>query len=170
MKLFVTLLVLFQYLVLCASRVSLQIDECPSYPKLRALPGNGWCSLRDIEMNPVFSVTYDKCQVLETPNGKYLIPDYLHLTPKSTSDIDTTQEMIDHYQNFTSNTAMSMGASASGSYGKFSAARAFSVDYQNMKKNQVINKSVTSRITARYVLHAATFDEYAGTKDSLNLR
>lgn len=158
MKLFVNLILLYQYAV--SARV------CPSYRRLNALPGNGWCSLRNIEMNPVFSITYNDCEILETKNQNYLIPDNFHVIPQSTSDIDTMQEFIGHYQNFTSNTAASMGSSASGKFGRFSAEATFSTDYQQMKKNQVINKSVTSRVSGRYVLHAARFDEYAGNKDS----
>ncbi|XP_037049520.1 macrophage-expressed gene 1 protein-like [Bradysia coprophila] len=143
------------------SRVDEPKKLCTStYPKLNSLPGNGWWSLRNIEMNPVFSITYNKCQILETPTGNYLLPDHLHITPKSESDIDTTQELIESYQKFISTTSSSMSASASGGYGKFSAQGTFSSEYKHMKKNQVINKSVTSRICGRYVLHAARFDEY----------
>lgn len=153
---------LFVYLILFYEVIFVSAKVCPSYPRLNALPGNGWCSLRSIEMNPVFSITYDECEILETKNQNYLIPDYLHVIPKSTSDIDTMQEIIGHYQNFTSSTATSMSSSASGKYGKFSAEAKFSADYQQMKKNQVVDKSVTSRVSGRYVLHTARFDEYAG--------
>lgn len=140
-------------------------DLCPTwYPKLNALPGNGWCSLRNIEMNPIFSITYNKCQILQTSKGNFLIPDHLNITPKSESDIDTTQELIESYENFTSTTSNSMSASASARLGKFSAQGTFSTEYQNMKKNQVINKSVTSRVSGRYVLHTARFDDYTGKR------
>lgn len=106
----------------------------PSHLKINALPGNGWCSLRNIEMNPVLSITYNDCQVLDTANGKYLIPDHLHITPKSTSDIDTTHEIISSHQDFTSTTATTITASAPAAFGKFSAHASFSSDYQAMKK------------------------------------
>lgn len=151
-----------------SSRSAEQESElCPStYPKLNSLPGNGWCSLRNIEMNPIFSITYNKCQILQTSKGNFLIPDHLNITPKSESDIDTTQELIESYESFTSTTSNSMSASASAGLWKFSAQGTFSGEYQNMKKNQVINKAVTSRVSGRYVLHAARFDDYAGKRIS----
>lgn len=161
-KLFCVLCQLQLMIVSSSPSVNVQAGKCPSYPKLNALPGNGWCSLRNIEMNPVFSLTYNKCQVLETPDGNYLIPDHFSITPKSTSDIDTSQELIRNHQEFTSTTARSMSASASGGFGIFTAAASFSEDYQNLKKNQVTNQAVTLRISARYVLHEARLDEYAG--------
>lgn len=151
-----------------SSANNVQVSECPSYPKLNSVPGNGWCSLRNIEMNPVFAISYNKCQILETPTGNYLIPDHLSISPIFTSDIDTSQELIEHYTNFTSTTARSMSASASGGIGKFTASGSYSNDYQKMKKSQVLNKSVTSRVSGRYVLHAARYDEYAGNKKTFS--
>lgn len=137
-------------------------EKCPPYPKLSALPVNGWCSFRNIEMNLIVSTTYNECRILETPTGKFLIPDHFHFSPKSRSDVDASVEIIDDYETFTSITARSIGASASGSVGNFHAAGTFSDEYKHIKKTQVENQCVTTRVTGRYVAISARFDEYLG--------
>lgn len=163
MKLLANLFVLYQLEIILVSSIdTVDKNRCPPYPTLNSLPGNGWCSLREIEMSPVFAITYNKCQVLETATGNYLVPDYLHIIPKSTSDVDTTQELIESYENYASSIGFSISQGASAAFMGFSAATSFSLAYQNMKKSQVINQCATSRITGRYVLHAASLDEYTG--------
>lgn len=167
MKVIVVLTTFFLLGINVDTGTAINDEKCQSFRKLDALPGNGWCSLRNIEMNPVFSITYNECRVLQTPTVNYLVPDHLHLIPRASSNLDTSGEIIDRYQNYESITSRSIGASVSAGYASINIGSSFSNEYQQMKKTQVELKTVTTRVSGRYIMHSARFDEYSGNYNSI---
>jgi hypothetical protein len=65
---------------------------------LEVLPGNGWDSLRNIELRRVLNVKYSKC--VGTEDGKYLIPDNVEVISDKLTNMDLTSEEFRHYKDY----------------------------------------------------------------------
>ena len=51
--------------------------------RLEVLPGGGWDNLRNVDAGIVMKLNYSQC--LTTDDGRYLVPDGIHATPKKSS-------------------------------------------------------------------------------------
>lgn len=122
---------------------------CPPLAKLDILPGQGWDSLRNIEMGQIIAVTYNECRM--TLDGKYLLPDHMFTIPLRDSNVQLYSEIIYHWSHYSSITSRSMGIIAGGK--ALFASGSFSKEYQNTKQHQVNDKSITTRIYAEYTLY-----------------
>ena len=89
----------------------------PGSPLLRmdAMPGLGFDNLRNIELGQVYSKNYSSCQI--SNDGRYLLPDNINLIPVLKSEIDTSTEVFQHYNQYTSSSSYSINVEASASYG-----------------------------------------------------
>jgi hypothetical protein len=116
--------------------------------RFEVLPGGGWDNLRNADMGQVVFMNYSKCLVTE--DGQYLIPDSTHAVPQKRSNVETFGELIEHWSNYTSITASSINAEATY---YTSVSGSFSEEHQNIKKHQVNDKSITTRVMLRYHMY-----------------
>ena len=119
--------------------------------RFEVLPGSGWDNLRNLHVGEVTVLNYSRCKT--TDDGKYLIPDNVFVYPLKGSKVETFAEMFDHWTNYSSTTTKSINAEASGNFlfGKVSGS--FSSEYESVKKHQVEDSSVTTRVQMRHVLY-----------------
>ena len=122
--------------------------------RFEVLPGGGWDNLRNVHMGAV-SVTnnYTKCKTSD--DGKYLIPDDVFLYPVKKSKIEAFAELYDHWNNYSSTTTKSINAKASGKFKSGPISGSFSAEFESVKKHQVEDKAVTTRVQMRHVLYTA---------------
>ena len=119
--------------------------------RFEVLPGSGWDNLRNLHMGVVSVTNYSQCKTSD--DGKYLIPDNVFLYPVKTSEVETFAELYDHWNNYSSTTTRSINAKASRKYGTVSGS--FSSEFESVKKHQVEDKAVTTRVQMRHVLYTA---------------
>ena len=126
----------------------------PGSPLLRmdAMPGLGFDNLRNIELGQVYSKNYSSCQI--SNDGRYLLPDNINLIPVLKSEIDTSTEVFQHYNQYTSSSSHSINVEASASYGCAHASGKFSMEHQDTKKKMVSTKSSSVRIGIRHHLYS----------------
>jgi hypothetical protein len=123
--------------------------------RFEVLPGGGWDNLRNIDMGQVAFMNYSKCLVTE--DGQYLIPDSTHVVPLKKSKVETFGELIEHWSNYSSITSSSINADASF-YSVVSGS--FSEEHQQIKKHQVNDKSITTRVMLRYHMYTIRMTPY----------
>ncbi|XP_064641870.1 macrophage-expressed gene 1 protein-like [Lineus longissimus] len=117
--------------------------------RFEALPGGGWDNLRNVDMGQVAFMNYSQC--LMTEDGQYLIPDTTYAVPQKRSQVETFGELIEHWSNYTSITSSSINADASF----FSVVSgSFSDEHQSIKKHQVNDKSITTRVMLRHHMYS----------------
>ena len=91
--------------------------------QMEVLPGLGFDNLRNLDMGRVLQLSYSTCQV--SKDGKYLLPDNFYLIPVQESKVNVFAEYIDHWDQYTSMTSMSINYQVGGMFedigGKFSA-------------------------------------------------
>ena len=117
------------------------------------LPGGGWDNLRNLHMGEVSVMNYFKCKT--SNDGKYLIPDNVFLYPVKKSKVETFAELYVHWNNYSSTTSKSVNVEASGKFLRGSISGSFSAEFESVKKHQVEDKSVTTRVQMRHVLYTA---------------
>ena len=122
--------------------------------RFEVLPGGGWDNLRNVHMGAV-SVTnnYSKCKTSD--DGKYLIPDDIFLYPVKKSKMEAFSELYDHWNNYSSTTTKSINAKVSGKFKSGPISGSFSAEFESVKKHQVEDKAVTTRVQMRHVLYTA---------------
>lgn len=121
--------------------------------RFEVLPGGGWDNLRNQHMGVVSVMNYSQCKTSD--DGKYLIPDDVFLYPVKESKVNAFAELIDHWNNYSSTTTKSINAQASGKFGFGSVSGSFSSEFESVKKHQVEDKTVTTRVQMRHVLYTA---------------
>lgn len=121
--------------------------------RFEVLPGGGWDNLRNVHMGVVSLMNYSQCKTSD--DGKYLIPDNVFLYPVKKSKVETFAELYDHWNNYSSTTTRSVNAEASGTFGFGSVSGSFSSEFESVKKHQVEDKSVTTRVQLRHDLYTA---------------
>ena len=121
--------------------------------RFEVLPGGGWDNLRNLHMGVVSVMNYSKCKTSD--DGKYLIPDNVFLYPVKESKVDTFAELYDHWNNYLSTTTKSINAEASANFFFGSISGSFSFEHESVKKHQVEDKAVTTRVQMRHVLYTA---------------
>lgn len=119
--------------------------------RLEVLPGGGWDNLRNVHMGMVTYRNYSQCKTTE--DGKYLIPDDTFVYPLKKSNAEVFAEVFDHWTNYSSTTSTSINVEASGSFGFGSISASFSEEHESIKKHQVEDKAVTTRVQLRYVMY-----------------
>ncbi|KAK2571256.1 Macrophage-expressed gene 1 protein [Acropora cervicornis] len=137
--------------------------------RFEVLPGGGWDNLRNLHMGAVSVVNYSKCKTSD--DGKYLIPDNIFLYPIKKSKVETFAEFYDHWKNYTPTTSRSVNAEASLKFGGyFSVSGSYSSDFESVKKHQVEDKSVTTRVQMRHVLYTAKLQPDMGLQPAFKTR
>ena len=119
------------------------------------LPGLGYDALRDIDMGQVLYYNYSLCRV--SKDGKYLLPDYVYLSPLRESSIQVYADYFDHWDKYTSLTSKTISAHASIGWGFASIGGSYSSEYTTTKSHMVNDDSNVVRIHLRnilYVVHA----------------
>ena len=97
--------------------------------QMEVLPGVGFDNLRNLDMGRVLQLSYSNCQV--SKDGKYLLPDNFYLIPVQESKVNVFAEYIDHWDQYTSMTSISINVGVGGSYEKISGK--FSAGYTTTK-------------------------------------
>ncbi|XP_062590041.1 macrophage-expressed gene 1 protein-like [Saccostrea cucullata] len=124
-----------------------------SVERFEVLPGIGWDNLENRDRSILVSYNFSKCQT--TDDGQFIIPDNVFSIPIKTSYIELFGEMFRHWSEFTSTTASSINVETGLQFKKFSISGSFSTEFEKMKKNQIQDKSVTTRAQARFVRYSA---------------
>lgn len=117
------------------------------------LPGIGWDNLENRDGGMLVSYNYSKC--LTTDDGKYIIPDSVFTVPLKTSHLEIFGEIFDHWTEYTSSTASSINLNADLQKDTFKISGSFSAEFENVKKHQIADKSITTRVQAKYVQYTA---------------
>ena len=121
--------------------------------RFEVLPGGGWDNLRNKHMGVVSSQNYSKCKTSD--DGRYLLPDNVFLYPVKESKVHMFAELYDHWNNYSSTTAKSINVEASISCSFGSIGGSYSSEFESVKKHQVEDKAVTTRVQMRHVLYTA---------------
>ena len=121
--------------------------------RFEVLPGSGWDNLRNQHMGVVSLHNYSKCSASE--DGRYLLPDDVVLYPIKESKVHTFAELYEHWANFSSMTARGINVEASIQFKGIGIGGSFSSEFQSVKKHQVEDKAVTTRVQMRHVLYTA---------------
>ncbi|XP_031573631.1 macrophage-expressed gene 1 protein-like isoform X2 [Actinia tenebrosa] len=116
--------------------------------RMEVLPGTGWDNLRNLNMGMVVWKNYSQC--LTSEDGKYLIPDNTYVVPLKESNVVLNSEFFDHWNNYSSMTSNSINAEAHASFFGIGLGGKFSKEYESVKKHQVEDKAVTTRVQLRY--------------------
>ena len=137
--------------------------------RFEVLPGGGWDNLRNLHMGAVSVMNYSKCKTSD--DGKYLIPDNVFLYPVKKSKVETFAEFYDHWNNYSSTTSRSVNAEASAKFGGiFSVSGSYSSEFESVKKHQVEDKSVTTRVQMRHFLYTAKLQPDSGLQPAFKTR
>eukprot|EP00111_Clytia_hemisphaerica_P021125 TCONS_00062224-protein len=115
---------------------------------MEVLPGTGWDNLRNLDMSMVVWKNYSQC--LTSDDGKYLLPDNIFVIALKKSSVELTSEYFDHFSDYTSSTSTSINAEAHASGFGIGVSGKFSSEFQHIKKSQVENKAVTTKVQLRH--------------------
>ena len=121
--------------------------------RFEVLPGGGWDNLMNQHMSFVSLLNYSKCKTSD--DGKYLLPDNVFLYPVKESKVHAFAELFDHWNNYSSTTSLSINIEAHAMFKSFSIGGSFSSEFESVKKHQVEDKAVTTRVQMRHVLYIA---------------
>ncbi|XP_062617250.1 macrophage-expressed gene 1 protein-like [Saccostrea cucullata] len=124
-----------------------------SVERFEVLPGIGWDNLENRDRSVLVSFNFSKCQT--TDDGQFIIPDNVFSIPLKTSHIELFGEMFRHWSDFTSTTASSINIETGLQHNKFKISGSFSSEFEKVKGNQITDKSVTTRVQAKYVRYSA---------------
>ncbi|KAK6175401.1 hypothetical protein SNE40_013872 [Patella caerulea] len=118
------------------------------------LPIFGWDNLRNVEAGVVLDTNYAQCKLTE--DGKYLVPDNVHLSPVKTSKVHAFAELIMNLQDYSSVTAKTINVEAGFSYRGVSISGSFSHEYRKAKVKQQKDKTYITRVELRYIRYIAS--------------
>ncbi|XP_060084843.1 macrophage-expressed gene 1 protein-like [Ylistrum balloti] len=121
--------------------------------RYEVLPGGGWDNLRNKHGGQVISYNYSLCET--TDDGRYLLPDGIYTVPLKQSNMETFAELFSHWQNYTSTTSSTVNAEAGFHIGHFGIGGSYSHETESVRSRQTMDKSVTTRVQARYVRYSA---------------
>lgn len=108
----------------------------------------GWDNLANEERGMVINLNYSQCRT--TDDGTYLIPDGAHVIPIKSSQMSVFSKVYDHWSNYESDTSGSINAGRSFKGFGFKVVGSMSAEFQNVKKQQVENKPITTKVQAKY--------------------
>lgn len=121
--------------------------------RFEVLPGIGWDNLENRDGGLLVAYNYSKCRT--TDDGKFIIPDNIFTVPLKTSYLEIFGEMFLHWSEFTSTTASSININAELQKESFGISGSFSAEFEKIKKHQISDKSITTRVQAKYVRYSA---------------
>lgn len=87
----------------------------------------------------------------ENIRRRYLLPDGIITIPIKTSHIN----VFDHWSQYESDTAFSVNKKSSAGIKGEKIAASFSTEYEHIKKHQLEDKSITTKLQARFVRYTA---------------
>ncbi|XP_052801692.1 macrophage-expressed gene 1 protein-like [Mya arenaria] len=131
------------------------IKGTPKY-RFEVLPGGGWDNLRNKEMGMIVKLNYSQCRT--TDDGRFLLPDGVFTIPLKSSKVETYAELIEHWDNFTSTLSRSVNVHAGLHLSHVGISGKFSAEYESVKSRQHYDKSVTTRIQARYLQYTSKLE------------
>lgn len=121
--------------------------------RFEVLPGIGWDNLENRDGGQIVAYNYSKCQT--TDDGKFIIPDNVFTVPLKTSHLEIFGEMFKHWSEFKSTTASSININAELNKASYGISGTFSSEFENVKKHQISDRSITTRVQAKYVRYSA---------------
>ncbi|WAR10142.1 MPEG1-like protein, partial [Mya arenaria] len=120
---------------------------------IETLPGQGWDNLQNEDR-----VTADQ---------KFLIPDMFSVYPSKTSQLHTVSEIIEHWDEHTSTTAISINRGVGVQIpGIANISGKFSAGYEKMKKRQFFERTVSLRSQDRYSKYRTKIGSVGALSDS----
>ena len=122
-----------------------------SLNRLEVLPGGGWDNLRNVDMGRITYSNYSHCKTTE--DGRYILPDNSFVVPLKESRVSAYASIYDHWTNFSSTTSTTINAEAHGSFFFGSISGSYSQSHRSVKKSQVEDKAVTTRVQLRHVMY-----------------
>lgn len=117
------------------------------------LPGLGWDNLQNKDAGMLVQYNYSECRT--TDDGRYLIPDGVFTVPLKSSQLEVFGELFQHWNNFTSTTSSSVNVEAGLHIGSFGISGKYSHESESVRKHQIMDRSVTTRVQARYARYSA---------------
>ncbi|XP_061178755.1 macrophage-expressed gene 1 protein-like [Saccostrea echinata] len=117
------------------------------------MPGLGWDNLVNENRGVVVNFNYSKCKTTE--DRRYLIPDGVVTIPIKTSHMNVFSKVYDHWSQYESDTAFSVNNAASATIKGVKIAASLSAEYEHIKKHQLEDKSITTKVQARFVRYTA---------------
>ena len=127
-----------------------QVTTQPLYA-MDVLPGLGYDALRSIDMGQVLDYNYSLCRV--SKDGKYLLPDYVHLSPVRANSVQVYADYFDHWDQYTSLTSKTISAYASVGWGFAKISASFSSEHTTTKSHMVNDDSSVVRVHLRNILY-----------------
>jgi len=124
-------------------------DGAPS--RLEVLPGGGWDNLRNVDMGRITYSNYSGCKITE--DGRYILPDNTFVVPLKQSRVSAFASLYDHWTNYSSTTSTTINAEAHGSFFFGSISGSYSQSHRSIKKSQVEDKAVTTRVQLRHTMY-----------------
>uniref|UniRef100_A0A8W8K0K8 MACPF domain-containing protein n=1 Tax=Magallana gigas TaxID=29159 RepID=A0A8W8K0K8_MAGGI len=121
--------------------------------RFEVLPGLGWDNLQNKEAGMLVQYNYSECRT--TDDGRYLIPDGVFTVPLKSSQLEVFGELFQHWNNFTSTTSSSVNVEAGLHLGSFGISGKYSHESESVRKHQIMDRSVTTRVQARYARYSA---------------
>ncbi|XP_052680042.1 macrophage-expressed gene 1 protein-like [Crassostrea angulata] len=118
---------------------------------MEVLPGFGWDNLMNENRGIVVNFNYSKCKTTE--DGRYLLPDGVVTIPVKTSQINIFSQVFDHWSQYESDTAFSINTG--GPARILSIAGSFSYESHDVKRHQLEDKTITTKVQARCVRYTA---------------
>ncbi|XP_053388384.1 macrophage-expressed gene 1 protein-like [Mercenaria mercenaria] len=124
--------------------------------RFEVIPGSGWDNLRNKEMGMVIGLSYMECKTTE--DGMFLIPDGVRAIPVKNSKVDSYAELIEHWDDYSSILSRSINAEAGLHTDNIGISGKFSDEYEDVKSKQHNDKTVTTRVQARYIQYNAKME------------
>ncbi|XP_061178925.1 macrophage-expressed gene 1 protein-like [Saccostrea echinata] len=121
--------------------------------RFEVLPGLGWDNLQNKDAGMLVQYNYSECRTTE--DGRYLIPDCVFTVPIKSSQLEVFGELFQHWNNYTATTSSSVNVEAGLHLGSFGISGKYSHESQSVRKHQIMDKSVTTRVQARYIRYSA---------------
>ncbi|XP_045211962.2 macrophage-expressed gene 1 protein-like [Mercenaria mercenaria] len=136
--------------------------------RFEVIPGGGWDNLRNRDMGMIAKLNYSQCRT--TNDGKFLVPDGILTIPIKSSKVETYAELITHWDNFTSTLSRSVNVHAGLHLTHVGISGKFSDEYESVKSQQHFDKSMTTRVQARYVQYTAKLEPDTAINDAFRAR
>ena len=128
-------LIYLALLVVCRGEKSLKVD---------IYPGFGWDHLRFIDMNPIFDVS--------NFNDSDVFQSCIEMIPLRENKIETGSTIIDAFDSRTTDHDMTISVGGSGAFKGVKLSGSYSHEYQQLKKEQGEERTVTLRNHIDYLL------------------
>ncbi|UJR19130.1 hypothetical protein I4U23_022260 [Adineta vaga] len=112
--------------------------------KINIYPGYGWDDLRFMDMNPMYDIS--------NFNDSLIFRSCVEMIPIRQNKISLGSEFIDIFDSRTNDYSSNIMISAKGGYLTFRIGGSYSSEYQNVKKQQGIEQTITLRNQIDYLM------------------